>query len=133
MAAVQDFFESPAPPDLGAHPLTDPRADDAERLYSVFQHLTLLTHIPIFVALVMWLIRRDRSPFVDDHGKEAVNFQISLCIYYLIGAAASPLCGVGVPIIIAAYILGIVGMILAAVAAGKGRYFRYPACIRLIH
>src|SRR5689334_8028167 len=119
MAAVQDFFESPAPPSpqaVGAHPLTDPHAGDADRLYSLFQHLSLLTHIPIFVALVMWLIRRDRSPFIDDHGKEAVNFQISLCIYYLIGIAGSFLC-VGVPIIIATYVLGVVGMILAAVAA----------------
>jgi uncharacterized Tic20 family protein len=133
MAAVQDFFESPPVPGADAHPLSDPQSAEWERLYAIFLHLSLLTHIPIFVALVMWLIRRDRSPFIDDHGREAVNFQISLAIYYLIGIATTALCGVGVALIVGAYVLGVVGMILAAVAAGKGRYFRYPACIRLIH
>jgi uncharacterized Tic20 family protein len=80
----------------------------------------------------MWLIKRDRSPFVDDHGKESVNFQLSLCLYYGIGFATTGIC-VGVPIIVGTYVLGTVGMIMAAIAAYKGRFYRYPACIRVIH
>jgi uncharacterized protein len=138
MAVVQDFFESPAPPspqDVGAHPLTDHAAQEWERTYAMFEHLSLIAaHIvPVIPALVMWLMKRERSPFVDDHGREALNFQISLVIYFLIGLATTALCGVGVAVMVATYGLGVVGMILGAVAANKGRYFRYPACIRLIH
>jgi uncharacterized Tic20 family protein len=139
MSAVQDYFETnragngaggPAPD----HPLTDPQASEWERTYAMFVHLSLLTfHVmmPVIPALVLWLIKRDRSPFIDDHGKEAINFQISLVIYFVVGVLASMIC-VGLPILIATYVLGIVGMILAAIAANKGRYYRYPACIRLL-
>ena len=133
MSAVQDFFDSPAAPH---HPLADPQVTEWEKTYATFQHLSLLTqHVlfPVFPALIMWLIKRDQSPFVDDHGKESVNFQISLVLYYLIGWATTLLYGVGFAVIIATYLLGIIGMILAAVAANKGRFFRYPACLRIIH
>src|SRR5438067_1250963 len=128
MSAVQDFFETSPPGTPGADPLADPRATEWERTYATFEHLSLLAEhvlLPVIPALIMWLMKRERSPFVDDHGREAVNFQITLVIYYIIGAVASIIC-IGVPIIIATYVLGIVGMVLAAVAANKGRYFRYP-------
>lgn len=88
--------------------------------------------MPVVPALVMWLIKRHESPFIDDHGKEAVNFQISLLIYSVIGGLLVPFCFVGVPVLIATYVLGIAGMIMAALAANRGEYFRYPATIRLI-
>lgn len=116
--------------------LVDPHAQEWERTYAMFTHLSLLTvHalIPVVPALVMWLIKRDSSPFVDDHGREAVNFQISLVIYALIGGLLIAACGIGFLVIGAAYILGIVGMILASIAANKGEYYRYPACIRFLH
>lgn len=106
-----------------------------ERHYSLAMHLTLLAWhlaIPVIPVLVMWLIKRDESAFVRDHGREALNFQISLLIYGLIGVVLMPLLGLGVLVIIAAYVLAIVGMILGAVAASKGRYYRYPACLRLV-
>jgi uncharacterized Tic20 family protein len=134
MDAMPNYWDNPtAPPPGPQHPLEDAQTSEFERTYSMFEHLTLLVHIPIFLALILWLIKRDRSPFVDDHGREAVNFQISLVIYYLIGIATTVFCGVGAAVIVATYILGIVGMILAAIAANKGRYYRYPACIRLLH
>lgn len=116
-------------------PMAAPGLQEWERHYSLAMHLTLLAwHIavPVIPVLVMWLIKRDESAFVRDHGREALNFQISLLIYGVIGAVLVPLLGLGVLVIIAAYVLGIVGMILGAVAASKGRYYRYPACLRLI-
>jgi uncharacterized Tic20 family protein len=136
MAAVQDFFQ-PVPPGAARphDPMADPQVSEWERTYAVFQHLSLLAEhfmLPVIPALIMWLIKRDQSPFVDDHGKETINFQISLVLYYGIGLLTTGIC-VGIPILIATYVLGMVGMIMGAVAASKGRYFRYPACIRLIH
>jgi uncharacterized Tic20 family protein len=107
---------------------------DGERTYATFQHLTLLTAgvFPLLAAIIMWRIRARESPFLDDHGRESVNFQISLLIYFVAGTILIPLI-VGIPIIIGTIALGIVGMILGAMAGGRGEYFRYPATIRLLH
>lgn len=115
--------------------LVDAAATPSERTYATFTHLSLLAvHVlvPVIPALVMWLIRRHESPFLDDHGKEAVNFQISLLIYSVVGGLLVPFCFIGVPVLIATYVLGIAGMIMAALAANRGEYFRYPATIRLV-
>lgn len=114
--------------------LVDPQATSTERTYALINHLTLLVHVPapVVPALIMWLIKKNESPFLDDHGKEAVNFQITLVGYYLVSAALTPLCGVGVGLMFATYALGLVGMVMAAMAANRGEYFRYPACLRLI-
>jgi len=118
--------------------LVDPHAQEWERLYATFLHLSLLTfHIlfPVIPALVMWLIKREKSPYVDDHGREAVNFQISLVLYAVIIIPIVGLltCGVGWVLYVPLYIVGLVGMILAAIAANRGEYFRYPATIRFLH
>lgn len=108
-----------------------------ERTFALFTHLSLaavmVIPVPVVLALVMWLMKRDQSAFVDDHGKEAVNFQISLVIYGVVGAALVPMCGVGIVVATAAAVLGIVGAILGALAASKGQLYRYPACIRFVH
>ncbi|MBC7835099.1 MAG: DUF4870 domain-containing protein [Phycisphaerales bacterium] len=127
-------FDTP-PASTGRERLVDPLADSGERVYATFTHLSLLLWhvlIPVVPALVMWLIRRNDSPFLDDHGRESVNFQISLLLYGVLGLALTPLCGIGVAVWVAAYILGIVGMVMGSVAAHKGQYFRYPACIRFL-
>ncbi len=110
-----------------------PQTEEWERLYAVFTHLSLIAAqiVPILPALIMWLIKREKSAFIDDHGREALNFQISLVVYFLAGLALMVV-GIGFLILFAAWVLGIVGMIMGAVSAGKGRYFRYPVCLRLV-
>lgn len=81
--------------------------------------------------LVIWLAKRDESPEIDAHGKESVNFQISMLIY---SAIAAILCIVliGIPILILLHILNVVFVIIATIQASDGRLFRYPLAIRLI-
>ena len=89
--------------------------------------------IPPLVALAMWQIKNADSPFIDDQGKEALNFQISLILLSLICIPLIFMCGIGIPLLIIGIpALAIVGGILGGVAAAKGKYFRYPMCIRLI-
>ncbi|MBX3363454.1 MAG: DUF4870 domain-containing protein [Phycisphaeraceae bacterium] len=106
-----------------------------ERTYATFQHLTLLVapaaFLGVIAAVVMWLLKREESPFLDDHGRESVNFQISLVIY-MIGAGAMTRIVIGIPLIAGVIILGLVGMTLAARAANRGEFFRYPMCLRLL-
>jgi len=106
-----------------------------ERTYSMFMHLTVVLYhvipIPIVAPLVMWLIKKEQSAFVDDQGREAVNFQISLVVYAIL-AGILFMCGIGVLLMLGVYALGIVGCILGSIAAHKGQYFRYPMTIRFI-
>lgn len=134
MASFAGHPMETGPREYGARHV-DGAADSSERTYAMLTHLSLLGwHFGLIVipALVMWLVKRDESPFLDDHGKEALNFQISLLIYGVLGLVLTPACGIGVAVWAAAYVLGLVGMIMGAVAANKGEYFRYPACIRLV-
>lgn len=89
--------------------------------------------VPPLVALAMWQIKNNESTFIDDQGKEALNFQISLILIALILIPITILtCGIGGILYIGLPVLAIIGGIMGGVAAAKGRYFRYPMTIRLI-
>jgi uncharacterized Tic20 family protein len=99
-----------------------------ERTWALIAHIS-----PIVVAfigpLVIWLIKKDESPFVGDQAKEALNFQLAIliviviCMATCVGAVLAPVVGVG----------GLVYSIIAAIEANKGVYYRYPYTIRLIN
>ncbi len=82
-------------------------------------------------ALIIWLIKKDQSEYVNVHAKEALNFQISLIIYYLVAGILWILL-VGVFLTFAIWIFSVVVMILATIKAANGNYYKYPLCIRLI-
>jgi uncharacterized Tic20 family protein len=115
-----------------------PETQEWERQWCMFTHLSGFASLIIPLGgiigpLVMWLIKREQSPFVDDHGKEAVNFQISILIYTIALVAIGFItCGIGFVLLLAPVILAVVGIILGSIAANKGEYFRYPATLRLI-
>lgn len=120
----------------------DPDAPDSERTYAMLLHLSLLAHLvlsgfAIIVPLIMWLTKKDESPFVDDHGREAINFQISLIIYSVVFAILAVViglitCGIGFVLAFVPYVIGLVGMIQACVASSKGEFYRYPMTIRFL-
>ena len=126
--------------------LSDPDATSDERSYALLTHLSLLGHIivpyvAIVIPLILWMVKKGQSPVIDDHAKEAVNFQITLLLYTLVLPILAALigaitCGVGlvllVPAILGPYILGLVGMIMASMAANRGEFFRYPMNFRFI-
>jgi uncharacterized Tic20 family protein len=86
-----------------------------------------------FIApLVIWLVFKDRSRFVDQEAKEALNFQITLVIASVaIGIISLLTFAIG-SILYLAFIAAVVFMILAAVENNKGAPYRYPVNIRLI-
>lgn len=93
----------------------------------------------ILGPLVLWLLRRDGNPFVDDQGKEAVNFQISFTLWGIIGGALFVVLVwtviVPVLVLIAWLVLAIVWlvtMIRAAIKASGGQAYRYPWTLRLL-
>ena len=85
----------------------------------------------IIGPLVIWLIKKDESQFVDECGKESLNFQISIFIY---GFISGLLCFIfiGFPLLFAVLIGNIVFIIKASVASNNGELYRYPFTIRFI-
>src|SRR4030095_4613838 len=107
-----------------------------ERTWGMLAHLSALAGyvIPfgnIVGPLVIWLLKKDQSSFVDDQGKEALNFQISLNIYFIISGILILLL-VGIPLLIVLPIFGLIMIIIAAIKANEGVPYRYPLTIRLI-
>ena len=81
--------------------------------------------------LVVWLIKRQDDPFIDEQGKEAVNFQITMLIAAVVSVPLV-LVLVGVVLLIIVGILAIVFPIIAALKANEGAHYRYPLSIRFI-
>ncbi len=110
--------------------------DKEERMWAMFCHLSTFSghFIPIgniIGPLIIWMIKREEMPLVDDQGKEAINFQISITIY-LIVSLILVLALIGIPLLIALGIFNIVVTIMAAIKANEGHEYRYPLCIRFI-
>lgn len=79
--------------------------------------------------LIVWLIKRGDSPEIDAAGKESLNFQISMLIYDII-AGILCLVLIGIPILIALWVLNTVLVIIASVKTSNGEFYRYPLTIR---
>jgi len=111
-------------------PYVGPSPDQDSKTMGMLAHL--LGIILGFIGpLIIWLIKKDQSPFVDDQGKEALNFQIVLLLGLIIGGATSCIF-IGLVIVPAVIIFGIVFSIIAALKAKDGIAYRYPFNLRLI-
>ena len=85
-------------------------ANKDARMWAMICHLAGLAGIilpasgNIVAPLIIWQIKKDNNPFIDEQGKEAVNFQISMSIYLIASIILSFIC-IGVPLIIATIIV----------------------------
>jgi len=103
----------------------------------VITHLSqLLTYITGFgglvVPLILWLTQKDRVQGMDEHGKQIINFQISLILYVIIGIPSILLLGLGILILIFACTIGFVMPIVNAVRASNGESPSYFGTFRII-
>lgn len=85
----------------------------------------------ILAPLIVWVYKKHESSFVDFHGREAVNFQISVSIYYVICIILS-LVIVGLILLPLLAAFQAIAMIVAAIAAANGNLFRYPLSMRFL-
>lgn len=108
-----------------------------DRTWALLCHLSglaVFTGIPfanIIAPLIVWMIKKDQSWFVNDQGKEALNFQISLTIYVIIAVVLVFLL-IGIPLLFVLGIGGVILMVMAAVKANEGVTYRYPLTVRFI-
>jgi uncharacterized Tic20 family protein len=115
-------------------------ADDKQ--WAMLAHLSAMVAMALGGAtflgpLIVWIIKKDQSKFVDYHGKEALNFQLNILIYTLIAVAVTvATCGVGafvtVPFLIGLGIYVIIISIIAGMKANNGEWYKYPMTLRMI-
>lgn len=103
---------------------------DAELTMAALAHG--LAIISAFLApLIIMLIKGDRSPYVKYHSIEALNFSITVTIAYVISAVLVIVL-IGLLMMPLVWIGAAVLQIMAAMAANRGEYYKYPFSIRLI-
>ncbi len=112
-------------------------ANKDARMWAMICHLAGLAGLVVPVVgcivgpLIVWQIKKEESPFVDEQGKEAVNFQISMLIYGIVAGLLCFAC-VGFVLAPAVAIFDLVFLLIAAVKANNGEHYRYPLTIRFI-
>ncbi len=116
-------------------PYAEPAANpisDTDRHFGVGIHLSPLAAFvigPLILApLVLWLIRKDQSGFVDDHGRETINALISFFLYNLVLVITI----IGIIALPVLYVVGAVNLVRGAVVASRGDFFRYPMTMRFL-
>lgn len=94
-------------------------------------HVLCLVGFPILGPLIVWLVKKDQSSYLDRQGRELLNFQLSYLFY---GFLAFLLCFIliGVPLLIGIGIATIVLTIIGIVRASEGSIYRFPFTIRLL-
>lgn len=120
-------------------PASQPSSE--ERNWAMLCHLSallgfvLMPSANIWAPLIVWLLKKDHSRFVDEQGKASLNFHISLWIYAFI-AGALWFTIILIPLMFlllgAIYLSGLICTVLAAIAASNGQHYRYPFTIRFL-
>ncbi len=129
------FVNPPQPQQAGPVRETDKDA----RMWAMFCHLAgvggLLPIIPVLgsviAPLIIWQIKKDNSAFVDEQGKEAVNFQLSVLLCAFVAGILCFACA-GFALLPVVYVLDVVFLLIAAIKANDGLHYRYPLTIRFI-
>ena len=107
-----------------------------ERTWGMFCHLVvflgfIIPFASIIGPLVIWIIKRDEMPFVEDQGKESLNFQITMMLATIVSALLM-LVLIGFVLIFIVLIFQFIVVIIASIKANEGVYYRYPLNIRFI-
>ena len=107
-----------------------------ERLWGMLCHLLsfsgyLIPFGSVLGPLIIWMIKKDDMPFVNDQGKESLNFQLTMLIAVIISAILC-LVLIGFLMLGVVLIFQIVVVIMASIKANDGIKYRYPYTIRFI-
>ncbi|WP_313343307.1 DUF4870 domain-containing protein [Stenotrophomonas sp.] len=122
-----DNITAPPPPPTSAGPVPSD-----QRTMALVAHL-LGIFTGFIGALIIWLINKDDTtkPFVIDQSKEALNFQITIAIAYIVSSILVVVL-IGTLMLAAVWVANLVLCILAGVKANNGEAYRYPFTLRLI-
>jgi uncharacterized Tic20 family protein len=126
---MADEVPQPMPP-ADAAPVSDGTPTSDERTMGLLCHLGCIV-LGFLCPLLIWLMKKDTSKFVDDQGKESLNFQITVTIAY-VACFILTFAVIGIFLFPVVMLGNLVLCILGGLAANKGEKYRYPFAIRLI-
>ena len=106
-----------------------PLGEAEDRQWASFAHLGGI--IGFLPSLIIWLVFKDRGSFTNTEAKEALNFQITILIAYIVGSILSVII-VSFLITLAAWVVAILFSIFGFLKAKDGVAYRYPFALRLI-
>ena len=135
-------MDTPTPPPqcpAPAHSLTAPgnapgtitTTNVDEKNMGILMHALALVGLPILGPLVVWLLKKDVSPYLDAQGREVLNFHISLILYFF-ASSLLVLLIIGIPLL---FLLGAASLVLTIVGIVKavdGQLYRFPFILRLL-
>ena len=106
------------------------------RTWAMLCHLLALSGVcvpfgHVLGPLIIWVLKREEDPFIDDQGKEALNFQLTMTIV-IFAVIILMFVVIGFFLLPVLALFEIVLIIMASVAANEGRAYRYPLAIRFI-
>jgi uncharacterized Tic20 family protein len=104
----------------------------SDKLLAILCHLSFIFGLGFLLPLIVYLVKRNESPFVRAHSSEVLNFHLSLIIY-AICAAVLILVLIGIPLLILIGLLGFICAIVGAIKASNDEYYYYPLTVRFIH
>lgn len=116
--------------------LRDEGLNEGDRFFAIAMHLSPFATIVLggfwpaamVLPLVLWLVRRNESAFVDDHGRELLSFGISLVIYHVVLVVMV----IGIVVLPVLWIVTVISLVRGGIAASRSEYFRYPMTIRFL-
>jgi len=126
-------------------PAEPPQVTADQRTWRVLAHASALIQFigppSVLGPLVVWLLRRD-DPVVEPHARAALNYQLTLLIYFIVGGIAAvvlffTIIGIALSVLIVLFlfaliVLEVVFAILATMAASRGELYDYPMSLDLI-
>lgn len=110
---------------IESNPAVPPTSDE--------KNLALMAHVltifaPILAPLIIYLLKKNESSFIEAHAKESLNFQITVVIICLLLVISL----IGILLVWLVAIIAVILVIVATIRASEGKLYRYPFSIRLI-
>jgi len=127
-------------PNMQPGAYTQPQENDKDaRMWAMFCHLTglagFLPVIPllgcIIGPLIVWLVKKEQFSFVDDQGREALNFQITMAIYFVASLILLLVPCFGFLLVSIVALTDIILCVVAAIKANDGYHYRYPSFLAI--
>lgn len=115
---------------MGQEILPQNKPSSDERTMAILSHVLCI--IGSFIApLIIYLLKKDESPYVKEHALESLNFQITMIILYIISGILIIVL-IGVLLIWALSIINLILIIIATIKASEDKLYKYPFNFRLI-
>jgi len=115
------------PPALPADPI--PTQD--EKNLALIMHVLSLVGFSLLGPLIVWLVKKDESAFLDRQGRELLNFQLSILIYSIVSLVLC-LVFIGFALLFVVFMTSLILTIIGLVKATEGKIYRFPLTIKML-